>query len=66
MEEERTECMDLQLVDDVAVARRLKLHPQTLRNWRQQHKGPPFLKLGYACRYRWRDVEAWLNEHKHI
>jgi predicted DNA-binding transcriptional regulator AlpA len=32
----------------------------TLRRWRSQGKGPRFLKLGGAVRYRLSDVEAWL------
>jgi len=36
------------------------LSVQTLRRWRLQRRGPRFLKLGGAVRYRVRDVESWL------
>ena len=33
----------------------------TLRKWRSQGRGPRFLKLGGAVRYRLSDVEAWIS-----
>lgn len=39
---------------------------KTLANWRSQGKGPKYIKLsggrGGCVRYRWADVNAWLDE----
>lgn len=34
----------------------------TLEQWRSQGKGPKYLKVGRHVRYRWSDVNAWLDE----
>ncbi len=34
----------------------------TLRMWRSRGKGPRYLRVGRHVRYRWTDVEAWLDE----
>lgn len=34
----------------------------TLRNWRSQGRGPRFIGRKDGVRYRWRDVEAWLDQ----
>lgn len=34
---------------------------QTLANWRWRAEGPPWFKLGRHVRYRWSDVEKWLD-----
>jgi predicted DNA-binding transcriptional regulator AlpA len=36
------------------------LTAQTLRRWRCEGKGPRFLRLGGAVKYRMSDVESWL------
>jgi excisionase family DNA binding protein len=33
----------------------------TLDYWRHVHKGPPFLKVGGAVRYRPSEVAAWVR-----
>ena len=43
------------------VAYRLGISAQTLRSWRWQRKGPTFLKVGRAVRYRPEDIEAFLE-----
>lgn len=35
---------------------------QTLYVWRTQSKGPRALRIGKHLRYRWDDVETWLDE----
>lgn len=32
---------------------------KTLKNWRVQHKGPPFVKIGRQIYYREKDVRDW-------
>jgi excisionase family DNA binding protein len=40
----------------------LNVGVQTIYNWRQQGKGPRALRLeGVALRFRWEDVDAWLD-----
>lgn len=34
----------------------------TLEQWRSQGKGPTYVKVGRHVRYRWADVNAWLDE----
>lgn len=34
----------------------------TLRDWRTDDIGPPFIRVGRAVRYRLRDLEQWLDE----
>lgn len=43
------------------VADYLGLPPQTLAQWRSRRKGPTYLKVGRHVRYRWSDVEKWLD-----
>lgn len=33
----------------------------TLEQWRSQGKGPKYIKVGRHVRYRWSDVNAWLD-----
>jgi hypothetical protein len=44
------------------VAQALEVKVLTLRNWRSLRRGPDYVKAGRAVRYRWEDVNAWLNE----
>jgi predicted DNA-binding transcriptional regulator AlpA len=48
------------LLDESAVAALTGLDRHTLATWRCRRKGPPFLRLGRAVRYREADVRAWL------
>jgi excisionase family DNA binding protein len=48
------------LHDEREIAERLHISVSTLRNWRVAKRGPHFLKLGRAVRYRLADVEAFL------
>lgn len=34
---------------------------QTLAVWRMKGIGPKFIKMGRHVRYRWADIEAWLD-----
>ena len=52
--------MSEQLMTPREMADRLGVALITLRKWRQQGKGPRYLKLGYrTIRYRIEDVVAW-------
>ncbi|WP_018952492.1 helix-turn-helix transcriptional regulator [Thioalkalivibrio sulfidiphilus] len=40
--------------------------PRTLIRWRNEGKGPPYIKAGHRVLYRKRDVDAWLEGRKVI
>lgn len=52
---------DEKLMNDTQVAKYLNISVAGVRRWRTLHKGPKFLKIGAAVRYRRRDVEVWLD-----
>jgi Helix-turn-helix domain len=43
------------------VAQLLRRHPRTLRNWRDEGKGPLAIPLGHKWAYRRADIEAYLD-----
>lgn len=47
---------------DPEVAALLRIDPVTLRIWRNQRRGPPWIKVGEMVRYDHAAVVAWLNE----
>jgi predicted DNA-binding transcriptional regulator AlpA len=43
----------------------LGIKPATLRGWKAQHIGPPFIQLSARCvRYHERDIEQYVNERR--
>lgn len=36
---------------------------RTLTQWRYLGIGPRFIKVGRDVRYRWADVDRWIEEH---
>jgi hypothetical protein len=53
-----------QMFDEKVAAERLGVAVQTLRNWRFQRKGPAYLKLGRAVRYREDDLNDFENRNR--
>ncbi|PFW99803.1 helix-turn-helix transcriptional regulator [Nocardia farcinica] len=51
------------LAEPKAIAEFLGTTPQQLAQYRYLGKGPKFVKVGKRVRYRWADVEAWLDEN---
>ncbi|GFO62002.1 hypothetical protein GMST_43270 [Geomonas silvestris] len=49
------------LLDTLEAAKLLATAEQTLRIWRVQGKGPKFVKLGRAVRYRESDIAAFIK-----
>jgi hypothetical protein len=49
-----------ELVADTIVAAELCQQPNTLTAWRNQGRGPPFIKVGRKVFYRRCDVASWL------
>ena len=39
----------------------LALHPDTLRRLRREGGGPTFTRIGRAARYRFSELEAWMQ-----
>ncbi|GIH17059.1 helix-turn-helix transcriptional regulator [Rugosimonospora africana] len=44
------------------VAQFLQVPPRTLDQWAYQGLGPKYAKVGRYRRYRWSDVEKWLDD----
>ncbi|RFA16007.1 hypothetical protein B7R22_05250 [Subtercola boreus] len=49
------------LLTESEVASSIGFAVGTLRNWRGQGKGPAFVKIGSAVRYRPEDIETWVT-----
>ena len=49
------------LIDEPALAARLRVSRSTLQSWRYTGRGPQFIKLGRMIRYRTADVDAYLR-----
>ena len=49
------------LMNEHEVAAHLNLSLASVRRWRLLRKGPRFLKIGSAVRYKHEDVEKWLS-----
>jgi excisionase family DNA binding protein len=46
------------------VAEYLQLPVKTLARWASLGIGPPYQKIGRHTRYRWADVERWLDRQQ--
>lgn len=53
-----------QLADTDQVAEFLDLPPRTLVQWRHRGVGPPSISVGRHVRYRWEDVDRWLDQQR--
>jgi predicted DNA-binding transcriptional regulator AlpA len=49
------------LLTDDEVAEKIQRSTNWLAKLRCRGEGPTFLKVGRSIRYRWQDVEAWLE-----
>ena len=54
------------VITEKEAAIHLCLAVQTLRNWRHQRKGPPYIKISRAIRYNLKDIEEYMRQHKKI
>jgi len=52
------------VINEVRAAEILDISIQTARNWRHLRKGPAYLKLGRAVRYRLEDIEKFINSKR--
>ena len=56
-----TPSKNLQNLTTPQAAAYLGLRPATLEQWRWSGRGPRFIKLGRACRYRLSDLEQFIE-----
>lgn len=57
---------DQPLLTTIQAAQILAIHPDTLRLWRKQRRGPAFVKLSNRYRYERGAIEAFLNDRKKL
>ena len=50
------------VINEVEASEKLHVATQTLRNWRHQRKGPPYLKIGRSVRYSLEDLAKYIEE----
>ncbi len=60
-----TEAEDFLTETEVAARYRDQISPGTLRNWRSQGRGPPYLKVGRQVLYPRNSLEAWERSRTH-
>ncbi|WSQ15752.1 helix-turn-helix domain-containing protein [Streptomyces sp. NBC_01231] len=53
----------LALATPADLAKYLGIPEATLAQWRYLSKGPRWIKVGRHCRYRWSEIDAWLDEN---
>lgn len=51
------------LARPLEVAEHLGVPQKTLAQWRWLGTGPRWSKVGRHVRYRWEDIEAWIDEN---
>lgn len=51
-------------INETDVSAITSLSVQTLRNWRFQGKGIPYVKAGRSVRYQYQDVITYMEERK--
>ncbi len=52
------------LLSPVELAEYLGVPLATVYRWRAQHGGPIGIRVGRHVRYRTRDIERWLDQHR--
>lgn len=52
------------LIETENAARLMGFHPNTLVKMRMRGDGPPFVRVGRGIRYRQRDLERFIEQHK--
>jgi Helix-turn-helix domain len=53
-----------QMIPEAEAARYVALSPAYLRQARQKNRGPAFLRIGRAIRYRTADLDVWLAQQR--
>jgi hypothetical protein len=52
-----------QAVNETEASKILSIAVKTLRNWRFKKRGPDYMKLGKAVRYRTDDLTQYMEEN---
>jgi excisionase family DNA binding protein len=52
---------DYEYLTTKEVAQLLRLKPRTLKKWRSQKQGPPFVRLGNRVRYPRKPLDEWTS-----
>lgn len=52
----------MKLITEEEAAERLTVKVGTLRDWRTDKKGPPFIKMVGTVRYRPTDLDKWVDQ----
>jgi len=55
-----------QVINEIEASEKLHVATQTLRNWRHQRKGPPYIKMGGNVRYLEDDLMRYIESKKII
>lgn len=50
------------LLSPTELASYLTIPVQTIYQWRHRGEGPPGYRVGRHVRYRWTDIQAWLED----
>ena len=61
-----TESTQNQPLTEAEAAARLGLKVATLRAWRNQGRGPAYLRFGRAIRYLAADIDDFLQSNRHV
>ena len=51
-------------INEKAAAVMLSISVKTLQRWRQNHSGPPYIKLKHLVRYAIQDLQDWMDHYK--
>ena len=51
-------------ISERAAAVMLSVSVKTLQRWRQNHSGPPYIKLKHLVRYAIQDLQDWMEQYK--
>jgi hypothetical protein len=54
----------IDLLDESAAAEALRLQPKTVCRWRWERRGPAYVKLGGAVRYRRADLADFIARNR--
>ena len=52
------------LLTEVEASDALRVSVRTLQGWRSQGRGPGYVRLGRAIRYRICDLAEWVDAHR--
>ena len=53
----------MQLLTELEASQALKCTKAALRRWRRERRGPKFVHLGRLIRYRYEDLEAFVEQN---